>query len=72
VTDGVLLVVHGGKSSRAVVRHARQQLHNVGAKILGVVMNKVDLRESNYYYPYSYGYYSAEGDGKELAPGTID
>lgn len=72
ITDGVLLVIHGGKSSRAVVRHARQQLHNVGAKILGVVMNKVDLRESNYYYPYNYDYYSAERDGKELAPGTVD
>jgi Mrp family chromosome partitioning ATPase len=54
------------------VRHARQQLHNVGAKILGVVMNKVDLRESNYYYPYNYDYYSDERDGKELAPGTKD
>ena len=73
MTDGVLLVIHGGKSSRAVVRHARQQLKNVGAKVLGVVLNKVDHRTGDYYYYYHYGYYShyysgSDGDGgsKEL------
>ena len=69
MTDGVLLVVHGGKSSSAVVRRARQQLRNVGAKVLGVVMNKVDLRHDDYYYYYNYyhqRYYTdadVEGDG---------
>jgi capsular exopolysaccharide synthesis family protein len=75
LTDGVLLVVHGGHSSSAVVRHARQQLRNVGAKILGVVMNKVNLGDANYYY-YSYNYdtYSDHYDvnDKGLAPGTPD
>ena len=73
MTDGVLLVIHGGKSSRAVVRHARQQLKNVGAKVLGVVLNKVDHRTGDYYYYYHYGYYShyysgsdGDGGGKEL------
>jgi succinoglycan biosynthesis transport protein ExoP len=54
MTDGVLLVVHGGKSSSTVVRRTRQQLRNVGAKVLGVVMNKVDLRHDDYYYYYNY------------------
>jgi polysaccharide biosynthesis transport protein len=69
MTDGVLLVIHGGKSSSAVVRRARQQLRNVGAKVLGVVMNKVDLRHDDYYYYYNYyhqRYYTdadVEGNG---------
>jgi capsular exopolysaccharide synthesis family protein len=74
MADGTLLVIHGGKSSRTVVRHARQQLRNVGAKILGVVLNKVDLHSADYYYYYQhYNYYKHYGDepnGKELASGA--
>ena len=64
MTDGVLLVVHGGKSSSTVVRRARQQLRNVGAKVLGVVMNKIDLRHDDYYYYYNYyqSHYYSDSD----------
>jgi polysaccharide biosynthesis transport protein len=55
--DGVILVVHGGRSSRAVVRRARQQLLDVGAHIFGVVLNNVKTESHNYYY--GGGYYSA-------------
>ena len=55
--DGVILVVHGGRSSRAVVRRARQQLLDVGAHIFGVVLNNVKTEAHNYYY--GGGYYSA-------------
>ncbi|HEX8183526.1 MAG TPA: polysaccharide biosynthesis tyrosine autokinase, partial [Blastocatellia bacterium] len=41
MVDGVILVVHGGKSTRTVARRARQELMNVGAKIFGVVLNNV-------------------------------
>ena len=56
MVDGVVLVVHGGKSSRAVVRRAKQQLLDVGARIFGVVLNNVKLETHNYYYA---GYYSS-------------
>lgn len=60
MVDGVILVVHGGKSTRYVVCRARQELAGVGAKIFGVVLNNVDLRHegySDYYYARSpYGY----------------
>jgi polysaccharide biosynthesis transport protein len=73
VSDGTILVVHGGKSSRTVVRHSRQQLRNVGAKLLGVVLNKIDLHSADYYYYYHhYGYYQqydAGSNGNELAAG---
>jgi polysaccharide biosynthesis transport protein len=55
--DGVILVVHGGRSSRAVVRRARQQLLDVGARIFGVVLNNVKTEAHSYYY--GGGYYSA-------------
>jgi capsular exopolysaccharide synthesis family protein len=70
MVDGVVLVVHGGRSSRAVVRRAKQQLIDVGAHIFGVVLNNVKLdKQHDYYYVgyYSNYYYSNpnEGDAPE-------
>lgn len=55
MVDGVILVVHSGKSSRQVVRRAKLLLQDVGARILGVVLNNVNLRsQDNYYYYQTY------------------
>jgi succinoglycan biosynthesis transport protein ExoP len=70
MVDGVVLVVHGGRSSRAVVRRAKQQLLDVGAHIFGVVLNNVRVETQDYYYS---GYYSSneyvEGDNPDVSPG---
>jgi polysaccharide biosynthesis transport protein len=58
LVDGVILVVHGGKSTRAVTQRARQELASVGAKVFGVVLNNVDLKRNGYEDYYSYGYHS--------------
>jgi capsular exopolysaccharide synthesis family protein len=52
MVDGVILVVHSGKSSRQVVRRSRQLLVDIGAKVFGVVLNNVNLRshDNSYYY----------------------
>jgi capsular exopolysaccharide synthesis family protein len=64
MVDGVMLVVHGGRSSRAVVRRAKQQLLDVGAHIFGVVLNNVRAETQDYYYSgYYSNYYSNEADG---------
>ena len=63
MVDGVLLVVHGGKSSRHIVRRSRQLLQDVGAKILGVVLNNTAVQSHDYYYYqryYSQQYYDKE------------
>jgi len=63
MVDGVMLVVHCGRSSRAVVRRAKQQLLDVGAHIFGVVLNNVKLEQQDYYYSgYYSNYYSTETD----------
>lgn len=70
MVDGVMLVVHGGRSSRAVVRRAKQQLLDVGAHIFGVVLNNVKLEQQDYYYSgYYSNYYSTEGEGGRGAAG---
>jgi capsular exopolysaccharide synthesis family protein len=50
VVDGVLLVVHSGKSSRQVVRRAKRSLQDVGAKIFGVVLNHTKTVSPTYYH----------------------
>jgi Mrp family chromosome partitioning ATPase len=67
MVDGVMLVVHGGRSSRAVVRRAKQQLVDVGANIFGVVLNNVKAESQDYYYAgyYSHYYSDDETDGPE-------
>jgi len=68
MVDGVVLVVHGGRSSRAVVRRAKQQLLDVGAHIFGVVLNNVKQESQDYYYSgYYSNYYSTETDGSQEA-----
>ena len=71
MVDGVLLVVHGGKSSRGVVRRSRQLLLDVGAKLLGVVLNNVSIRSHDYYYYYQryyhQSYYSKDAESEPPA-----
>jgi polysaccharide biosynthesis transport protein len=64
MVDGVVLVVHSGRSSRAVVRRAKQQLLDVGANLFGVVLNNVKVESQEYYYAgYYAGYYTADEEG---------
>ncbi len=65
--DGVILVVHGGRSSRAVVRRAKQKLMDVGAHIFGVVLNnvKVEAAHDYYYAGYYSGYYKSDYSDEE-------
>jgi succinoglycan biosynthesis transport protein ExoP len=79
MVDGVLLVVHGGKSSRHVVKRSRQLLQDVGAKIFGVVLNNVNLQTHDYYYYQRYYGSNYGGNGEEEvetaatgAAGTLD
>lgn len=68
LVDGVLLVIHSGKTSRSIARRTRQILQDVGAKVFGIVLNNVNLREHDYYYYQSYQsnrYYSAEQEAEQ-------
>lgn len=69
MVDGVLLVVHGGKSSRHVVKRSRQLLQDIGAKVFGVVLNNVNLQTHDYYYYQQYynrAYYNSEPESEGL------
>ncbi|HEV7475661.1 MAG TPA: polysaccharide biosynthesis tyrosine autokinase [Pyrinomonadaceae bacterium] len=73
VVDGVLLVVHGGSASRHIVRRTKQLLADVGAKILGVVLNNVTLSRQDYYYNRNYdrNYYANPEVEPERKPNSL-
>jgi len=62
------LVVLSGKTPRAALNQSKNALFQVNAKILGVVVNRVDLEHVGHSY-YNYGnyyYYEQEEKKKEL------
>jgi non-specific protein-tyrosine kinase len=56
LSDGVLLVVDSGKTKRESAQRAREALDNAGARLLGVVINRMPAKGS--YYSYNSKYYS--------------
>jgi capsular exopolysaccharide synthesis family protein len=68
LVDGVILVVNSQKTPRYVVKETQTRLDYVQAKILGVVLNKIDMQTSTYAYYYGdyVSYYpTVEEKGKE-------
>ncbi|GFR36689.1 CpsD/CapB family tyrosine-protein kinase [Thermobrachium celere] len=57
--DGVILVVSSGEAEKELVKKAKDLLDKVNANILGVVLNKLELK-SRKGYGYYYYYYGEE------------
>ena len=55
--DGVLLINRSGMINRKMVQKTVEQVQNAQAKILGIVLNRVDVRKEGY-YKYYHKYYS--------------
>lgn len=73
--DAVVLVVRHGKSSKHVVRRARDLLARAGAPITGIVLNAVDLSSPEYYGYYGYSgftYYGVDSTGWETTQQGAD
>jgi capsular exopolysaccharide synthesis family protein len=69
--DGVLPVVRPGHTRLSLAKAAMDHIKLAGAKVVGVVLNRIPLRGADYYagksYLYSYygSNYGAEQEGKE-------
>lgn len=64
VADGVLLVVEANRTSRAMVRQAGSRLGEGKARVLGAIVNKLNIKSAGYGYNYydTYGYYYTENE----------
>lgn len=61
IVDGTVLVCASGQASIGETRRAKELLKNVNANIIGVVLNKISMKQRNY-YQYYYTYYGEEYD----------
>ena len=48
ISDGAVLVVRCGETSKALVRQSLQQLDRVGCPVLGTVLNRAEIRSGAY------------------------
>ncbi len=63
LVEGVILVVKGGDTKRGIARRARQELASVRARIIGVVINNLNLKTEgydDYYYQRYHSEYKQE------------
>jgi len=56
-TDGVVLMIKAGLVNREMIQKAVEQLRLAQAKVVGVVLNQVDIKREGY-YKYYHKYYS--------------
>lgn len=62
--DGAIMVIESGGISYRVLQKVKVQLEKSGCRILGTVLNKVDVHQSSYYYYGKYGKYYGYGYGE--------
>jgi len=53
--DGVLVVIRSGQTTKRALRRIGEIFHQVHARVLGVVLNAVNLDEPDNYHYYYYG-----------------
>jgi Mrp family chromosome partitioning ATPase len=64
LADGVAFVVWGGMTSRDLIKKTIHSITAVNSRIVGVVLNNVDMttRAYSYYHPYYHYYYGEKGE----------
>jgi capsular exopolysaccharide synthesis family protein len=70
--DGVLMVADARTTARGALTHAREQLEQVGANVVGGVLNNFDPSRARYYSHYHGSYYASyrpkEGRDRRTRP----
>jgi succinoglycan biosynthesis transport protein ExoP len=69
IVDGTVIVARAGKTPRTALTGVVEKLWSFNARVLGVILNRLDTGRQSYYYKGSY-YYGGEGMAgrKTLAP----
>ena len=58
IVDGVIHVIRAGSTNINHVLRGRQRLNEAKAKIIGVILNDLNVKREDSYYYYHYYYYS--------------
>ncbi len=69
--DGVVLVIKGASTPKKVIKDAKERLQAVGARVLGTILNDVNVNSGDYYYynRYYYSYYNRPESSEKQAIG---
>jgi polysaccharide biosynthesis transport protein len=74
--DAVVLVIRSGQTTKQALRRSRDILTQVSAKVVGVLLNAVDLSSPDYYYYYEYqgkyARYYRDEDSSDLAEDEVE
>jgi capsular exopolysaccharide synthesis family protein len=68
LTDGVVVVTGAEMVPRKAVLHTLERIHDTGARILGVVLNRAQVDKHSYYYSHYYGHYYGRYYGSTPKP----
>ncbi len=68
--DGVILVAWGGNTSRTVIERTRDELAKYDIQLLGLLLNKLNVKKTGYGYYYSYSYRYKYREPSEKEKGT--
>ncbi len=60
-TDGVILVIRSGHAEKRIIQEALSQFETAGTRVIGTVLNRVDLKGEGYYRYYKKYYASYYG-----------
>ena len=67
MVDGVILVVKGGVTPKEVVQHAKRLIEDVHGRLLGILLNNVNVQSADYRYSSGYyGSYSSYDDTEQV------
>ena len=55
--DGAVIVVKSATVSQRMVKRVKDQLEKVNCKIIGAVLNGVEMKKNSYHYKYYGDYY---------------
>jgi Mrp family chromosome partitioning ATPase len=64
--DATVLVVLGGKTTYEIARRSLKLLIDVKARMLGLVINALDVKKNDYYYSQYYSSYEEEQKKAEM------
>jgi len=62
---GVLLVANAGGTRRGMAKRAVQELQRTKARLLGVILNRLDIRKSGAYYHQYYRYHTTRDEEEQ-------
>jgi capsular exopolysaccharide synthesis family protein len=68
IVDGVVLVFRAGENTRGMAQRSARQMHNLRARVLGAVLNRVRATKGGYFRESFQAYYDYSGTACPVEP----